>query len=207
MLKLVKKGAEADIYLTTWNGTKSILKIRKRKEYRNELLDNRIRTQRTLREAKMISEAKQFGITTPLVYFVDPKKFEIYLQFVKGILVRDLSNKLIIKTCEKIGKTVATLHKNGIMHGDLTTSNFILSRDKLVILDFGLSQRTERIEDHAIDLRLFKEVLNSAHVEIVVPAWSSFLRGYGKIVGNQRKEQVVLQVSVIEKRGRYANVV
>ncbi len=206
-MRLVKKGAEADIYLTTWNGKKSILKIRKRKEYRNEILDNRIRTQRTIKETKMISEVKQFGVSTPLVYFVDPKKFEIYLQFVKGRLVRDLSNKSIIKTCGKIGRTVAVLHKNGVMHGDLTTSNFILSHDKLVILDFGLSQKTERIEDHAIDLRLFKEVLNSAHVEIVEPAWSSFLRSYGKIMGNQRKEQVVAQVLVIEKRGRYANVV
>ncbi|MDE1766020.1 MAG: Kae1-associated serine/threonine protein kinase [Thaumarchaeota archaeon] len=206
-MKLVKKGAEADIYLTTWNGKKSILKIRKRKEYRNEILDNRIRTSRTMREAKMISEVKQLGISTPLVYFVDQKKFEIYLQFVEGKLVRDLSNKMIVGTCEKIGKIVGILHKNGVMHGDLTTSNFILSRNNLVILDFGLSQRTDRVEDHAIDLRLFKEVLNSAHVEIVGHAWSSFLRGYGKIMGSQKKEQVVLQVSVIEKRGRYANVV
>jgi len=207
LLRLVKKGAEADIYLTTWSKKKSILKIRKRKEYRNEILDNRIRTLRTVREAKMISEVKQFGVSTPVVYFVDPKKFEIYLQFIEGKLVRDLSNKSIIKTCEKIGRIVATLHKNGVMHGDLTTSNFILSHNKLVVLDFGLSQRTERVEDHAIDLRLFKEVLNSAHVEIVEPSWKSFLRGYGKIIGSQRKEQVVMQVSVIEKRGRYANVV
>ncbi len=207
LLKLVKKGAEADIYLTTWNGKKSILKIRKRKEYRNEILDNRIRTLRTVREATMISEVKQFGISTPLVYFVDSKKFEIYMQFVEGRLVRDLPSNMIIKTCEKIGKMVGTLHNNSIMHGDLTTSNFILLRNKLVILDFGLSQKTERIEDHAIDLRLFKEVLNSAHVEIVNKAWLSFLRGYGKIVGSQRRERVISQVSVIEKRGRYANVV
>ncbi|MDE1867415.1 MAG: Kae1-associated serine/threonine protein kinase, partial [Thaumarchaeota archaeon] len=106
-----------------------------------------------------------------------------------------------------IGKIVGTLHKNGIMHGDLTTSNFILGSDELVILDFGLAQRTEKIEDHAIDLRLFKEVLNSAHVEIVNQAWLSFLRGYGKIVGASRKEKIISQVLVIEKRGRYANVV
>lgn len=129
------------------------------------------------------------------------------MQFIKGKLVRDLSNKSIIKTCEKIGKIVATLHKNGVMHGDLTTSNFILSDNRLVVLDFGLSQRTQRIEDHAINLRLFREVLNSAHVGIVGPSWESFLKGYGKIMGSQRKEQVVMQVSVIEKRGRYANVV
>lgn len=203
----MKKGAEADIYLTIWNGRKSILKIRKRKEYRNEILDNRIRTLRTIREAKMISEVKSFGVNTPLVYFVDQNKFKIYMQFVPGELVRDLPNKMIIKTCEKIGKIIGTLHKNGIMHGDVTTSNFILASDKLIILDFGLAQRTERIEDHAIDLRLFKEVLNSVHVVIVNQAWSSFLRGYGKIVGNSRKEKVISQVSDIEKRGRYANVV
>lgn len=203
----MKKGAEADIYITTWNGRKSILKIRKRKEYRNEILDNRIRTLRTIREAKMISEVKSLGVTTPLVYFVNQNKFEIYLQFVLGELVRDLPNKMIIKTCEKIGKIIGTLHTNGIMHGDVTTSNFILASDELVILDFGLAQRTEKIEDHAIDLRLFKEVLNSAHVTIVNPAWSSFLRGYGKIVGSSRKEKVISQVLNIEKRGRYANVI
>ena len=207
LLKLVKRGAEADIYLTTWNGRKSILKIRKRKDYRNELLDNRIRTLRTIREAKMISEVKSFGVSTPLVYFVDQKKCEIFLQFVPGKLARDLPNGTIIKICKEIGRIVGTLHKNGIMHGDLTTSNFILARERLVIMDFGLAQKTEKVEDHAIDLRLFKEVLNSAHVDIVGKSWESFLRGYEKIVGRTRMEGVISQVSVIEKRGRYANVV
>ena len=206
-MKLLKRGAEADIYLTKWNGQKSILKIRKKKDYRNDLLDTRIRTLRTIREAKMISEVKSKGISTPLVYFVDNKKCEIYLQHVSGKLVRDLPNKTISKTCEKIGEIVGILHNNNIMHGDLTTSNFILRNNKLVVLDFGLSQRTNRVEDHAIDLRLFKEVLNSAHIGIVDKAWPLFLKGYGKKVGKTRKEKVISQVSIIEKRGRYANVV
>ena len=207
MLRLLKKGAEADIYLTNWNGKDSILKVRKKKDYRNEILDTRIRTLRTIREARMISEVKSFGVSTPLVYFVDQKKCEIYLQFVHGKLVRDLTDKMIIKTCKKIGEIVGILHKNGIMHGDLTTSNFIIANKKLVILDFGLSQWADKVEDHAIDLRLFKEVLNSAHVHIVDPAWKSFLHGYEKIVGRARKEKVITQVAVIEGRGRYANVV
>ncbi len=206
-MKLLKKGAEADIYLTKWDEKESILKIRKKKDYRNELLDTRIRTLRTMREARMISEVKSLGISTPLVYFVDQKKCKIYLQFVHGKLVRDLPDKIIIKTCKKIGEIVGILHKNGIMHGDLTTSNFILTNKNLVILDFGLSQWADKVEDHAIDLRLFKEVLNSAHVEIVNDAWKSFLQGYEKIVDKTRKEKVISQVSVIEKRGRYANVV
>src|SRR5574337_770479 len=152
LLRLVKKGAEADIYVTSWNGKNSILKIRKKKDYRVESLDMRIRTLRTIREAKMISESKSFGITTPLVYFVDEKKCQIYLQFIKGKLVRDLPLKQIVKACKEIGKIVGTLHKNGIMHGDLTTSNFILSRRGLVILDFGLAQKT-RSEEHTSELQ------------------------------------------------------
>ncbi len=207
LLKLVKKGAEADIYLTSWNGHSSILKIRKKKDYRVHSLDTRIRTLRTIREAKMISETKSFGITTPLVYFVDEKKCEIYLQFVQGKLVRDLSVKQIVKICEDIGRIVGILHKNGVMHGDLTTSNFILTRQGLVILDFGLSQKTDKIDDYAIDLRLFKEVLNSAHAQIVDESWASFIRGYKKILGSLLTDKVINQVLVIEKRGRYANVV
>jgi TP53 regulating kinase-like protein len=206
-LNLVKKGAEADIYITSWNGQISVLKIRKKKDYRINSLDTRIRTLRTIREAKMISEAKSFGITTPLVYFVDEKKCKIYLQFIKGRLVRDLPLIQITRACVKIGKIVGTLHKNGIMHGDLTTSNFVISQQGLVILDFGLSQKTDKIDDYAIDLRLFKEVLNSAHAKIVDDAWASFVKGYQGILGKTFTEKVINQVSVIEKRGRYANVI
>jgi len=207
LLKLVKKGAEADIYVTSWNGKNSILKIRKKKDYRVNSLDIRIRTLRTIREAKMISESKYFGISTPLVYFVDEKKCEIYLQFIRGKLVRDLPLKQIVKACKEIGKIVGTLHKNGVMHGDLTTSNFILSRRGLVILDFGLAQKTNAIDDYAIDLRLFKEVLNSAHAQIVDNAWTVFVQGYQNILGKILADKVINQVSVIEKRGRYANVI
>ena len=206
-MRLIKKGAEADIYLTKWQDRESILKIRKKKDYRNEILDTKIRTLRTLRESKMISEAKSIGVSTPVVYFVDQKKCEIYLQFIPGKLVRDLSDTKLVSACKKIGEIVGTLHNNHIMHGDLTTSNFIHTGKNLVILDFGLSQWADKVEDHAIDLRLFKEVLNSAHVHIVNTAWNSFLKGYEKIVGKARKEHVIEQVIVIEKRGRYANVV
>ena len=58
----------------------------------------------------------------------------------------------IIRTCKEIGQIVGVLHKNGVMHGDLTTSNFIISQKGLVILDFGLSQKTDKIDDYAIAL-------------------------------------------------------
>ena len=206
-MKLIKKGAEADIYLTFWNGKKAILKIREKKDYRNPVLDRRIREQRTIRESGVISTVKSFGVCTPLVYFVDTKKCKMYMQYIEGNLVRDLVNPLVIKTCGHIGKVVGTLHKNGIMHGDLTTSNFIVMKDKVFVIDFGLAQKTNRVEDHAIDLRLLKEILNSAHANIMEKSWNKFLQGYKKVVGISRYNQVLRQVSVIESRGRYANVV
>lgn len=206
-MKLLKKGAEADIYLTLWNGKKSILKIREKKDYRNSILDKRIREHRTIRESSIISDVKSFGIPSPIVYYVDTKACKIYMQHISGNLVRDLPKTAVIKTCRDIGKIVGTLHNNGIMHGDLTTSNFIVMNNKVFVIDFGLAQRTEKIEDHAIDLRLFKEILNSAHADIMEKSWASFLGGYRNAVGESRKNRVLSQVSVIEGRGRYANVV
>ncbi|MEK6944222.1 MAG: KEOPS complex kinase/ATPase Bud32 [Thermoproteota archaeon] len=206
-MKLIKKGAEGDLYLTTWNKQKSILKIRKRKAYRNSLLDEKIRRQRTIREAQIIVEAKSFGIDTPLIYLVDIKRCSIVMKHIEGILVRDLPDSKLVRCCNKIGLIVGILHKNGIMHGDLTTSNFILSKNKLVTIDFGLANKTSKPEDHAVDLRLLKEILGSAHVHIMKKTWASFLSGYKAIVGPTRLAQVTNLVSVIESRGRYATVV
>ena len=206
-MKLLKKGAEADVYLSSWDGKKAILKIRKEKTYRNSVLDKRIRKQRTIKESEIISQVKSFGISTPLIYFLDINKCSILMQYIDGKLVRDMNEKVIEKTCFEIGKIVGILHKNGIMHGDLTTSNFILSKKKLILIDFGLANRTEKPDDHAIDLRLFKEILNSAHANILNKSWSNFLKGYSKSVGEKYSKKIIKLVAVIESRGRYATVV
>ena len=65
-MKLIKKGAEADIYQTQWQNSKAILKIRKSKNYRNPLLDAKIRKQRTIKESQIISQVKSYGIPAPL---------------------------------------------------------------------------------------------------------------------------------------------
>ena len=206
-MKILKKGAEADVYISSWNGKKSVLKIRKEKKYRNSSLDTRIRKQRTIREAQIISYVKAFGISTPLIYFVNYKNFSIYMQYVKGKLIRDMDEKSIPKICLQIGMIAGTLHQNGIMHGDLTTSNFILTSKHLFVIDFGLANRTEKPDDHAVDLRLFKEILNSAHANVMKKSWKNFITGYEKSVGKKHCKKILELVSVIESRGRYATVV
>jgi len=206
-MKLLKKGAEGDIFLISWNKKKAILKDRKKKDYRNSLLDQRIRKQRTIRECEIISEVKSFGISTPLIYNMDTKNCTIIMQYIVGTLVNDLPESKLIKSCIEIGKIVGLMHKNGIMHGDLTTSNFIVSKGKMFVLDFGLANKTNKPEDHAVDLRLLKEILNSAHTKIMNKAWSNFLKGYKSAVGSSHFSKITNLVKVIESRGRYANVV
>ncbi len=206
-MKLIKTGAEADIFTTSWGNSQAILKIRKPKNYRNPILDSSIRKQRTIKESQMISDAKSFGIPTPLVYFVNLSKSSITMQLIPGKPIHDLPNSKIVSLSEKMGKLVGLMHKNGIMHGDLTTSNFIFHKNKIYVIDFGLSQKTIKPEDHAVDLRLIKEILNSAHAEIIDKTWTKFLKGYKSVVGPSKYLKIAKLVSVIESRGRYATVV
>ncbi len=206
-MKLRKKGAEADIYQSKWQNSKAILKIRKIKNYRNTSLDLKIRKQRTIKESQILSQVKSFGIPTPLVYFVNLEKALIVMQEIPGKPIHDLPELKIVELSKEIGKLVGILHKNGIMHGDLTTSNFILFKNTVFVIDFGLSQNTIKPEDHAVDLRLIKEILNSAHAKIMEAAWKNFLIGYKSIVGNTNYVKIIKLVSDIESRGRYAAVI
>lgn len=206
LVKLIKKGAEGDIYVTKFNEHPAILKTRKAKPYRHPTLDNKIRKQRTIREASILVEAKSFGIRTPLVYQVNTNECTILMQKIDGIMVKDLHGVKLKSACAQIGKITATLHKNGIVHGDLTTSNFISNNDKIYAIDFGLAQKSIRVEDHAVDLRLFKEILSSAHVEVMDTLWNTFLRGYKSVVGSERSNKVLNQLGIIEGRGRYARM-
>jgi len=206
-MKLVRKGAEGDIFFTTWNSHEAILKSRKKKDYRNSSLDYRLRKQRTIRESQIMSEIKKFGIHAPFIHFVDIKNCNIIMQKIDGVLVRDLSNPKFVNACKKIGKLVGIMHKNGIAHGDLTTSNFIESGNNIFIIDFGLANRTLKSDDHAVDLRLFKEILNSAHADVFEKAWPNFLSGYKSSVGKERFSKITNKVMIIESRGRYARVV
>ncbi len=206
-MMLIKKGAEADIYLTKWDNSKAILKIRKTKNYRNPILDANLRKQRTIKESQTLSKVKSYGIPVPLVYFVNLKKSSIIMQQIPGKSIHDLPDSKIISLSKRMGNLVGLMHKNGIMHGDLTTSNFILFKNKVYVIDFGLSQKTIKPEDQAVDLRLIKEILNSAHATIANHAWKNFLAGYKSVVGTSKYLKITNLVSEIESRGRYAKVV
>ena len=205
-MMLIKRGAEADIYLDDWYDKRAVRKIRKPKGYRNKILDMEIRIKRTLHEAEMLSDVKRAGISSPLLYFVDARNAEIVMQYIKGKLAKDLIAKNM-RLCKKMGFYTAKLHANNIVHGDLTTSNFIVNDSKLVLIDFGLAYHSDRTEDKAVDIRLIKEIMSSAHASVFKEAFENFIKGYQSIAGKQLTSKVVNKVAEIERRGRYARVV
>jgi TP53 regulating kinase-like protein len=138
---------------------------------------------------------------TPFVHFVDPASAEIIMEFVQGDNVREA---ITPDLCHEMGRYAAMLHTDNIIHGDLTTSNFIANK-KLVLLDFGLSYYSERTEDMATDIRLIKEIFTSAHIA-VKKAFPSFVEGYTSIAGKNRAGKIMENVKEIEQRGRYARV-
>jgi len=208
--RLIKKGAEADIYEAKWYGYRAIAKIRRAKNYRNPQLDYEVRKRRTLREAKLMINARSVGVPTPLIFFVDPKNTEIVMQFIEGIRLKELSlleKDSALNYYKQVGKNIALLHENKIIHGDLTTSNFIISKDKPFLIDFGLAFSSNDLEDKAVDLHLMKQVLSSQHYEIFEKSFEFLLEGYESIVGKEKMSSIMRKIKEIEQRGRYARVV
>jgi TP53 regulating kinase-like protein len=201
--KIIKRGAEADVFLIAWYQNIAISKTRNPKKYRNKILDNLIRMRRTIHEANMLHSVKKIGIKTPFLYFLDPKRAEIIMEYIDGKNVKDILSKEI---GFEIGKCVSILHNNNIIHGDLTTSNFIKSNHDLYLIDFGLSFYSERIEDMATDIRIIKEIFSSAHINIFEETYKCFLKGYAEHTNNNFN-RILKVVKDIEARGRYARVV
>ena len=171
-------------------------KRRIEKRYRVREIDERIRKERTKSEAKLISEARRKGVPTPIIF--DINDYEIVMERIEGDLAREVINENI---SEKIGEFVGVLHKNGIIHGDLTTSNIIVGKDNSIyFIDFGLSFIESSTEARGVDVHVFSQSLSGTH-ESSEQLRDAFIKGYKRTFPNA--SQVLKRVMEIEQRGRY----
>ena len=205
---LIKKGAEANLYLEQWQDRRVIMKRRLPKAYRQPKLDSQIRTQRTLHEPSLIHRAKEAGVSTPTIYMVDLKDANIIMEHVEGKQIKQVLNEMPpeekLRICNQIGSMIGRLHKNGIIHGDLTTSNMILTTSgKIVFVDFGLGEYSNETEARGVDLHLMKRALQSTHHKYAKECYQAVISGYTKTVGEQTANTVLEKINEIERRGRY----
>ncbi len=202
-MKIIKRGAEAVLYLVD-NKEKTILvKERVKKGYRIKELDEKIRKMRTKREIRLLEKASRAKVNVPQIF--DHDKFKIIMQWIDGETLKDALNHMKkderTEIYKKIGKSVAYLHSSGIIHGDLTTSNMIMAGGEIFFIDFGLGKVSTRIEDQATDLYLLYEAFKSTHFKILDEAWSMVLKTYKQNYLNA--DNVLKRIEKIKTRRRY----
>ena len=208
--KLLKKGAEASLFLANWHDRKVIIKVRFPKKYRPTELDEKIRSYRTAHEPQFMHEAKKAGVPTPTVFLVDKKNAAITMEFVEGKQVKQVlphvSRIEKQKLCVSVGVLIGKMHKRGVVHGDLTTSNMILSKGgKIFLVDFGLGEKNTEVEARGVDLHLMKRTLQSTHYKDAEECFKNILKGYSEVLGGEDAEKVIEKMREIERRGRYVD--
>jgi len=207
---LLKKGAEASLFLKSWHGRKVIVKARFPKRYRPAELDAKIRSYRTSHEPQLMYEAKKAGVPTPTIFLVDLKNSVITMEFVEGKQVKqvlpNVSRKEQQELCARIGVLIGKMHRHGVVHGDLTTSNMILTGEgKIFLVDFGLGEKNSEVEARGVDLHLMKRALQSTHYQFAEDCFKQVLKGYASVLGAEDAEKVFEKIREIEKRGRYVD--
>lgn len=205
---LIKKGAEASLFLEDWHDRKVIMKRRLPKKYRLSQLDEQIKTYRTVHEPQLIHRAKEAGVPTPTIFLVDTENSTIIMEYIEGKQVKQVLNSCEtekrLDLCRRIGESIGQLHTQGIIHGDLTTSNMILTPyEKVFFVDFGLGEYSKELEIRGVDLHLMKRAFQSTHFRFAEECFEAVMEGYGKIVGKETAKDVLGKIKEIERRGRY----
>ncbi len=192
-----KRGAEAVVELLP----DCVIKTRVPKSYRVRELDERLRGERTRAEAKIMSEARRLGIPTPVIY--DVRQSALVMERIDGRPMKEVISRELSR---EIGVLIGRLHKGGLIHGDLTTSNMIVKDDDakggaIYLIDFGLSFWEATTEARGVDVHVYYQTLVSSHEdheELMI----AFAEGYRSSFP-EAAEDVIRRVKEIEYRGRY----
>lgn len=196
MEEILCQGAEA----TLVRKEDTLHKIRYKKSYRVDQIDESLRKSRTRREAKALHKAKELGVPVPTLY-ESPDEYTLVMDYIDGTRLRDIAitnSKEVLDYFTQVGTHLATLHKSGLIHGDLTTSNILIAKT-VFFIDFGLSFFSNRIEDMAVDIHVLEEALESTHYQYATEFFNSFLEGYKT---HPEYHNIIKRLEIVHTRGR-----
>lgn len=151
-----------------------------------------------------------------MVYFVDYASHCIFMEEVLGSLtVRDhISSTQQSGSCteqemqqlaRRIGQILAKMHDEDVIHGDLTTSNMLLScsldnvEPNLVLIDFGLSYISALPEDKGVDLFVLEKAFLSTHPNTEL-LFEALLKSYS--ASSKKSAAVIKKLNEVRLRGR-----
>lgn len=187
-LAMFAQGAEAKLYLLG----NTVVKHRFKKEYRHPAIDKILTRRRTRAEKRILQRLSDSGLNVPKILEGDvlPSESTIYMEKIEGQALRDMDIKQEVFL--ELGILVRSIHDLNVVHGDLTTSNFLLSQGKLFAIDFGLAFFSEKDEDKAVDLYVLERAIKCVHDENMIRA---FYEGYGT-------GKVMVKLQEVRRRGR-----
>ena len=199
-MKILHRGAEAILYLDKSN----LIKERIKKSYRHPTIDENKRKYPTRREFKLLRKAMEVGLNVPKPIDFDENEMKVIMEYIKGDVLKETldtyQEEKRKEVAKSIGQQIALMHDNSIIHGDLTTSNMILKKDQVFLVDFGLGSISLKSEDKAVDLHLLKQALESKHCMHHEELFKSFLQGYKK---SKEYSKTLERLKKVESRGRY----
>ena len=213
--ELLAQCAESKVYACNFYGFSAVLKHRFIKQYRHPELDQKIRDQRTMREARALARCRKFGVLTPTVYSVDRANCIIVMERIDGMSVRELivaspdPTKLARSLLEKIGVVVGKLHQGDIIHGDLTTSNFLVhgTEGHIVAIDFGLVKESTNAEERAVDLYVLERAVASSHPLLNLNVEDIIAAGYLKGIDLAKGGATLQRLALVRARGRKRSMI
>lgn len=209
---LISQGAEARVYALTYLGREAVVKERFPKRYRHPILDDKITRKRVISECRIMAKASKIGLLVPSLLYVSLDQSSIYMERVPGRSVKELftdqstSDTLIHSVLKGIGKILWKMHQEGIIHGDLTTSNMIYQPDGAIcLIDFGLAFISGMEEDKAVDLYVLERAIQSTHPRLV-NAFECLLQEYAA-QSPQMSASIVTKLDEVRLRGRKKSMV
>lgn len=208
--ELIFQGAESRVYSGQYNSQAAIMKERFEKKYRHPELDRKLTKERIKAEIKAYEKiSKKCGTlaaSMPKILFSDNRTIVM-------TRVNDACNvsefihqnetsqpELVKKILAQIGVIIGKIHKCNLVHGDLTTSNFLVKivgdNQEVIPIDFGLASQSTSNEDRAVDLYVLERAFESTHPKV---EFGTILESYEKEMGT---DTAIKRLAVVRSRGR-----
>lgn len=142
---------------------------------------------------------------------MDEDAGRLFLERIEGVSVKShlescsSSEEDMTKLFRDIGHQICLLHNENIVHGDLTTSNMILTPSgDIVLIDFGLSSTSHLNEDKAVDLYVLERAIASSHPNLS-QYFENVLKEYSQV--SNKSSAILARFSQVRQRGRKRDMI
>lgn len=133
-------GRSGNVYRATYGNQQMAIKYCAEEELFDEI-ENEVRILKQLNEAqcevvpRLIHAYKKDGMYVVVTEFIDGKHVPL--------------EQVPFEDAPKYEKALSAIHAHGILHGDLKDENFIISKGKVYVLDFGFARKANKSELNA----------------------------------------------------------